>query len=111
MSLLIRILINGFAVYVAAYLLSGVQVRDLLTAVVVGIVLVIVNALVKPILLFLTLPITILTLGFFLIILNGILILFVSSMVPGFRVQNIFWAILFSLVLSVVNSFFQILSK
>lgn len=111
MQLIINLLINGFAVFVTSYVLSGVHVQNFLTAIIVAIVLGVVNTLIKPILLILTLPLTIITLGLFAVILNGILILLTSAIVPGFKVDSILWAILFSLVLSIVNWFLHLLTK
>lgn len=111
MELLIKLLINGFAVFVAAYLLKGVHLDNFLTAIIVSVVLGIVNTIVKPILSILTLPLNILTLGLFNFILNGLIILLVSALVPGFSVENIWWAILFSLALSAVNWFLHLLKK
>lgn len=111
MQIIIRLLINGFAVYVAGFILSGVQIESFFTAVIVSIVLGAVNALIKPILLLLTLPLTILTLGLFTFIINGLLIILVSRIVPGFTVDGFISAILFSVVLSLVNWFLQVLTK
>ena len=111
MKILINLLINGFAVFVTAYFLKGVYLDSFLTAIIVSIVLGLVNTIIKPILLLLTLPLNILTLGLFNFLLNGLMILLVSNIVPGFTVSNIWWAILFSLVLSLVNWFFHLLSK
>ncbi len=111
MQFIINLLINGFAVFIVAYLLSGVHVKDFLTAVIVSIVLGIINTIFKPILSIITLPINILTLGLFNFILNGLMILLVSRVVPGFSVENLWWAILFSLVLSLVNGFLHLLTK
>ncbi len=111
MNLLIRLVINGFAVMVTAYLLPGVHVRDFFTAVVVSLVLSIMNMVVKPVLILLTLPVTILTLGLFYFVINGIMVFVASLVVPGFTVKNFLWAILFSLILSVVNGVFHLLSR
>lgn len=111
MQLIINLLINGFAVFVASYILQGVHVQNFLTAIIVAIVLGIVNTLIKPILLILTLPFTILTLGLFTFIINGLMILLTSAVVPGFKVDGLLWAILFSIVLSIVNSFLHLLTK
>jgi putative membrane protein len=111
MQFIINLLINGFAVFVTAYILKGVYVDGFLTALIVSVVLGIVNTLLKPILLILTLPFTILTFGLFVFIINGLMILLVSRIVPGFRVDGFFTAILFSLVLSIVNWFLQALTK
>lgn len=105
------ILVNGIAVYVAAYILPGIAINSLLTAFIVGLVLGVANAFIKPILIFLTLPITLVTLGLFIFVINGLLVLAVSTLVTGFVVENIWWAILFSIVLSLISSFLQSLSK
>jgi len=111
MQFAINLFINGFAVFVSAYILPGVQVRNFFTAIIVSIVLGIANTLLKPILVILTLPITFITLGIFYLVINGLLILLVSSVVPGFSVRSLWWAILFSLVLSLVNWVLSSLSK
>lgn len=109
MNALISLLLNAVAVVITAYLLPGVKVSDFLTAVVVAVVLGIVNAILKPILFILTLPVNILTLGLFTFILNGFVILLVSAVVPGFKVNGLLWAILFSIILSLVNGFLSAL--
>ena len=106
MNWIIRLLLNGLAVVLAAYLLPGVDVTDYGTALIVALILAIVNILVRPILVILTIPITILTLGLFLLVINAALILFVDNLVSGFTVDNFWWALLFSLILSIFNSLF-----
>ena len=105
MQILIKVLVNGLAVFATAYILPGVHVQSFLTAIIVGIVLGILNTLLKPILVILTLPITVVTLGLFYFVLNALLILLVSEVVPGFTVVNFWWALLFSLVISIVSWF------
>ncbi|OGH10580.1 MAG: hypothetical protein A2857_06850 [Candidatus Levybacteria bacterium RIFCSPHIGHO2_01_FULL_36_15] len=107
MSLLISWVISGAAVLVTAYLLPGVHVKDFLTALIVALILGIINVTVKPVLLVLTLPINILTLGLFTLIINAAIILLVSAIVSNFKVDNFGWALLFSLVLSIINFFLQ----
>ncbi len=111
MNVLINIIINAIAVVVAAYVLPGVQVETFTIAIVVAILLSILNTFVKPILVFLTFPITILTLGLFIFVINALLILFVSNLVPGFKVHSFWSALLFSLILSLVSSFLHALAK
>jgi putative membrane protein len=106
MNLIIRLLLNGLAVVLTAYLLPGVSVEDYGTALIVALILAIVNVIVKPILVILTIPITILTLGLFLLVINAALILFVDHLVSGFFVDGFWWALLFSLILSIFNSLF-----
>ncbi len=104
MGLLIKILINGLAVFITANFLPGVKVDGFISAVIVAIVLAIVNFIVKPILHLLTLPITILTLGLFSFVINALMILLVDNLVSGFYVNGFWSALLFSLILSLVSS-------
>lgn len=105
MKLIISLLIKSLAVFVSAYLLPGVNVDSYTTALMVAIVLGIINLLIKPILVLLTLPINILTLGLFTLVINAALVLLTSSLVPGFKVEGWLSALLFALVLSIVSSF------
>ena len=104
MNLILRILLSALAVVVLAKILPGVGVDSYTTAIIVAIVLSLLNFIVKPILVILTLPVTILTLGLFLLIINAIIILLADSLVDGFQVTNIWWALLFSLLLSFLQS-------
>ena len=104
MEVLVNILISGVAVFVTSYILPGVTVENFGTALLVGIILGVVNAIVKPILLFLTFPITIITLGLFAFVVNALMILLVDALVTGFSVESFWWALLFSLIVSVVGS-------
>jgi len=110
-NILINLLVTGIAVVISSYILPGVKVDGFLTAVVVGVVLGIVNSILKPVLVILTLPITILTLGLFTFVINALLVMLVSAIVPGFKVDGFLWALIFSVVLSLVGSFLNKLSK
>lgn len=110
MQALINILVSAIAVVASAYVLPGVKVDSFTTAVVVAIVLGVVNTFIKPVLVLLTLPITVVTLGLFLFVLNALIIIVVSEIVPGFKVDGFIWALIFSLVLSLVNSFLHSLT-
>jgi putative membrane protein len=103
MGLLIRIIIIAVAAYLAAMLLPGVTISDAKTAVLVALVLALLNAFVKPILVALTLPITILTLGLFLLVINIIIIYLAAYIVPGFSVDGVLSALLFSLIVAVIT--------
>lgn len=100
MRFIIKILISGLAVLLGAYLLPGVHVSNFSIALLVAFVLAFLNTLVKPVLVILTIPITILTLGLFLLVINAIIILFADGLISGFVVDGFWWALLFSLVLS-----------
>lgn len=107
MNLIIRLLLNAIAVFVLANVLSGVQVDGYVSAIIVAVVLSILNLLVKPLLVILTLPITIITLGLFLIVINALIILLADKLIDGFAVVNFWWAILFSVLLSILQSFMK----
>ena len=111
MNILINILLSGIAVFIAAYILPGVEVESFTTALVSAIVLGVINSVLKPILLILTLPINILTLGLFTFVLNALLILLAANIVPGFHVDGFIWALILSLVLAVINFFLHSLNK
>ena len=103
MGFLIKVLVTAVAAYVAAYLLSGVDIKDVQTTVIVAFVLALLNTFVKPILVILTIPVTILTLGLFLLIINALMVKWASILVEGFRVDGWFSALLFSLIVSFVS--------
>lgn len=106
MNGIVRFLLSGLAVLLTAYLLPGVDVRHYGYALLVALVLSIVNLIVKPILIIFTIPITILTLGLFLIVINAIIIMLVDYLTPGFQVDGFWWALAFSIILSIFNSMF-----
>lgn len=103
MVILIHWLITTVAIIISAYVLPGVTVTGLFAALVTALVLGFLNAIIRPILLILTLPLNILTLGLFTFVINALLIMLTSAIVPGFEVRNFWWALLFSLVLSLIN--------
>jgi len=91
------------AIIVSAYLLPGVTVLSFFAAFVTALVLGIINAFIKPVLVILTLPLNVLTLGLFTFIINALLIMLTGIIVPGFEVMSFWWALLFGLILSLVN--------
>lgn len=103
MRLLVKWIVTTAAILISAYLLPGVSIRSIGAALVAALVLGLINAIVRPILVVLTFPITIVTLGLFIFILNALLVLLTSAIVPGFQVQSFLWALLFSLVFSIVS--------
>lgn len=100
MGIILKILISSLAVFGAAYILPGAHVKNFTTALIVAIVLGLLNFFVKPILVFLSIPITIITLGLFLLVINAIIIKLCTKLVSGFSVDGWLWAIIFSLVVS-----------
>lgn len=101
---MINALFTALIIMVLAYLLPGITVSGFFAAIVLAVVLAVLNALVKPILVLLTLPLTILTLGLFLFVINTILVLIANMVVPGFHVDGFGSALLFSILLSVTKS-------
>lgn len=107
MNWIVKIIISSLAVMVVSYLLPGVTVDDYVAALWVAFVLSILNTILKPILIILTIPATILSLGLFLLVINAGIILFADYLLSGFGVDGFWWALLFSLLLSVVNSILE----
>jgi len=107
MKIIINWLLSGFVIFMAAYLFQdkGVHVDNFYTALVLAVVLGIINAILKPILLLLTLPINVLSLGLFTLIINAALIMLATFIVPGFRIDSFWAAFLFGIVLSLLNWF------
>ncbi|WP_130276423.1 phage holin family protein [Cecembia calidifontis] len=103
-NILLQLVLAGIAVLIAQYILPGVHVESFLTAIVVAALIALLNITIKPLLILLTIPITILTLGLFLLALNAILILIAAAIVPGFSVDGFWWALLFGLILGLINS-------
>jgi len=104
MKLIIRILLTAVVVFLIARFLPGVSVAGYGTAVIVALVLALLNLIVKPVLVILTLPVTILTLGLFLLVINAIIILLADSFISGFGVDGFWIALIFSLLLSIFQS-------
>lgn len=111
MQMLISILLSTLAVAVSAYLLPGVHVSNFFTALVVAVVVAIVNSFILPLLLLITLPINILTLGLFTFVIIGFVMLGVGSVVPGFKIDGFWWALAFAFVLVIVNSILHSFGK
>ncbi|CAH2032696.1 phage holin family protein [Trichlorobacter ammonificans] len=103
MGFLFNWLISGLAIVIAAYLLPGIRLSGFFAALVTALVLGLINAVIKPVLLLLTLPINLLTLGLFTLVINALLVLLTSKIVPGFQVDGFWWALAFSVVLTLVN--------
>lgn len=111
MRFIVRLIVNALAVYLTSRLLDGISIDNFVTAVVVAVVLGIVNTIIKPILLLLTLPINFLTLGLFTWVINALMVLLADYVVTGFSVASFLWALLFSFVLSVISSILNKLVK
>ena len=105
MNLLFKWLIMASSILICAYLLSGVQIDGVWAALWLAIFLGLANLILKPILILITLPINILTLGLFTFVINASLVLLGSTIIKGFYVSGFWWAMLFSIMLSIVSYF------
>lgn len=107
MKLFFNWLLAAVAILIASYLLPGVEVDGLMVALILAVVLAAINVFVRPLLVILTLPLTMFTLGLFLFVINALLILLAATVVPGFHVDGFWWAMLFAVVLSIVSAILQ----
>ena len=105
------LIVNALSIFIVSYLLSGIYVDSIWTALIVALILSIFNVTLKPLLILLTIPITILTFGLFLVVINVIILMTVDYLLAGFGVDGFFWAIIFSVLVSIVNSILFDLSK
>ena len=103
MRFLLRLLLNGIAIIVAAWFVPGVQLAGIVPALLAGALLGFVNALVRPILLLLTLPFTLITLGLFIFVVNAICFALTAALVPGFEISGFFSAFFGAIVVSLVS--------
>ena len=104
MNFILRLLLSALAVLLLANILPGVRVDSYGIAVLVAVVLSLLNLIVKPLLIILTLPVTLITLGLFLLVINAVIILLASKLVTGFSVDGFWTALLFSLLLSLLQA-------
>lgn len=110
MGIIISLALSALAVFLAANILPDVDVDSFTTAIIVAVVMGVINAVLKPILLILTLPINLLTLGLFTFVLNAFLILLAANIVPGFHVNGFIPALILSFVLALINYFLHTLN-
>lgn len=107
MSYLTKIIMSGIAAWLAAYILPGISIDGFITSVLVALAISILNSILKPILIVLTIPITILSLGIFLLFINAFIIYIASRLIDGFNVDGVWWAIAFSILMSIFTSLFE----
>jgi putative membrane protein len=104
MNFLLRILITALVAFGLAHFLSGIHVDTYWTALIFALVLAVLNVLLKPILIVLTLPLTLITYGLFLFVVNTLVVLLASRFVRGFRIDNFWWGLIFALLLSLITT-------
>lgn len=99
------LIINSIVVFIGAYVLEGVEIKSFWTAIGVAILLGLINMFIKPLIVLLTLPLTILTLGLFVLVINAWILMIIDKMVDGLKIRSFWWAVLYSIIISVLNSF------
>ena len=112
MKYIFKIIVTSFSVVISSYLLSGgIHVDNYITAIFVAVVLSVLNIFLKPILILLTIPATIFSLGIFLLVINAFIIVIAANVVDGFRVDSFGWAFVFSIILSLVTFLLELPDK
>ena len=104
MKFIINLILNALAIMLTAYLLPGIEIENFTSALMLAVVLAILNATLKPFLIVLTIPVTIFTLGLFLIVINALVILAADYFIPGSNIDGFWWAVFFGLIMSILNS-------
>ena len=104
MTIILRVLFNALGLLLIANFVPGITVSGFYAAVIAAVILGVLNAIVKPVLLILTLPITIITLGLFSLVINAALFLFAASFIDGFAVESFWYALLGSLLMSIIST-------
>lgn len=103
MKTLLHFVVSAIAILISAYLLPGVYVDGILAAFILAVILGVINTFIRPVLVVLTLPLTVVTLGLFILVINALLVMLASYIVPGFTVAGFWYAFLFGIVLAVVS--------
>ena len=103
-EIIIHILITSVLLLIVAKIVSGIEISNWGSAIITAIVLGIINAVIKPVLIILTIPITVITLGLFLLVINALMLWMAGSLVSGVRIRGFWYALLGSIVLSILNT-------
>jgi len=98
------LIVNSLVVFFFAYILSGVKVKSFFTAIGISILLALINTFIKPLILFFTIPLTVLTLGLFILVVNAWILMIIDNMIDGFEIKNFWWAVLYSILISAANA-------
>jgi len=102
--MIIKILLSSVAIFAASYVLEGVQIKNFFHAILTAILLALANVFLKPILVFFTLPITIFTLGLFLIVINAVILMIIDAILDGLKIKGFGWAVGFSIIISIFTT-------
>lgn len=103
-GILRNLIVNTLSIFAVSYILSGVHVNDFVTAILLAVVMSVLNVTLKPLLIIITIPVTFMTLGLFLLVINVIVLYAAAALIDGFSLDSFWWALLFSLLVSFVNS-------
>ena len=111
MNFIVKLILYSVAIMLTSYLLPGVCIDNFGYAFIFAALLALLNITLKPLLIILTIPFTIFTLGLFLLVINAVIILFADSLIPGTEIDGFWWALLFSLIVSILNGLFSGMAK
>ena len=99
-----NLLINTISIFAVSYILSGIEVDSFVTALIVAVVMAVLNVTLKPLLILITIPLTVITFGLFLLVVNVLVLYAAEALIGGFHIAGFWWALAFSLLVSLVNS-------
>ena len=99
-----NLLINTISIFAVSYILSGIQIDSFVTALIVAVVMAVLNVTLKPLLILITIPLTVITFGLFLLVVNVLVLYAADYLIGGFHIAGFWWALLFSILVSLVNS-------
>ena len=111
MGFLLRLFFTWIAIIIASYILSGIHIKDNISALIAAAVLALLDSFVKPILVILTIPFTLITLGLFLLVINAVIVMFGAKLVDGFSVDSFWWALGFSMIVSLIVTLLESFDK
>jgi putative membrane protein len=103
-GLIRNLLINTVSIFAVSYILSGIQIDSLVTALIVAVVMAVLNVTLKPFLIVITIPVTVITFGLFLLVINVLVLYAAEALIDGFHIAGFWWALAFSFLVSFVNS-------
>lgn len=98
------LIVNSLVIFFFAYILNGVKVKSFFTAVAISILLAVINTFIKPLIVLFTIPLTVVTLGLFILVINAWILMIIDNLLDGFEIKNFWWAVLYSILISVANT-------
>jgi len=102
--MLVNLLINTISIFAVSYILAGIQIDSFITALIVAVVMAVLNVTLKPLLILITIPLTVITFGLFLLVVNVLVLYAADFLIDGFHIAGFWWALAFSILVSLVNS-------